>query len=251
MTLALTQAQGIVIALGGAVFLAVAGAVLLARARRPRDGMEIPRTMRPGPSDPDLETPLLQKLQGWGVLLVVFLVVWVPATWLFEPDANFNQEEALTEHAIERGRHAVELFTEENQGGVGCVQCHGPTLEGGRILNTETVDDLNDVIPTPNLRTVCGGPFTGHSLIYGLGDIYTTIEQGRGLMPSWSIRFEGALNDQQINDIVTYILSIQDEEQVPMEHNVCVNPDAQAQAVEDYLNGRIENKPNPTDNVQL
>ena len=40
-TLALTQAQGIVIALGGAVFLAVAGAVLLARARRPRDGMEI------------------------------------------------------------------------------------------------------------------------------------------------------------------------------------------------------------------
>jgi mono/diheme cytochrome c family protein len=225
--------------------------VLLARARRPRDGVEIPRGMRPGPSDPDLETPLLQRLQGWGVLLVVFLVVWVPATWLFEPDANLNQEEALTEQAIERGRHAVELFTEENQGGVGCVQCHGPTLEGGRILNTNTVDDLNDVTITPNLRTVCGGPFTGHPLIYGLRDIYTTIEQGRGLMPSWSIRFEGALNDQQINDIVRYIVSIQDEEQVPMEHNVCVNPDAQAQAVEDYLNGQIENKPNPTDNVQL
>ena len=242
-TLALTQAQGIVIALGGAVFLAVAGAVLLARARRPRDGVEIPRTMRPGPSDPDLETPLLQKLQGWGVLLVVFLVVWVPATWLFEPDANLNQEEALTEHAIERGRHAVELFTEENQGGVGCVQCHGPTLQGGRVANPATADDPYDVVVTPNLTTVCGGPWHGHPAIHGLDDIYTTIEQGRGpIMPSWSIRFAGALNDQQINDIVTYIISIQDES-VANDENVCTNPEAATRADEEF-----PDKPPATDN---
>jgi mono/diheme cytochrome c family protein len=242
-TLALTQAQGIVIALGGAVFLAVAGAVLLARSRRPRDGVEIPRTMRPGPSDPDLETPLLQKLQGWGVLLVVFLVVWVPATWLFEPDANLNQEEALTEDAIERGRHAVELFTEENQGGVGCVQCHGPTLEGGIVANPATADDQYDVRATPNLTTVCGGPWHGHPAIHGLDDIYTTIEQGRGpIMPSWSIRFAGALNDQQINDIVTYIISIQDES-VAFDENVCTNPEAQTRADEEF-----PDKPPATDN---
>ena len=105
--------------------------------------------------------------------------------------------------------------------------------------------------PTPNLTTVCGGPLTGHPLIYGLNDIYTTIEQGRGLMPSWSIRYAGALGDQQINDIVNYLVSIQDEEQVPFEHNVCTNPEAVDAAVEEFLNGNLADKPNPTTNIQL
>jgi mono/diheme cytochrome c family protein len=237
--LALTQAQGIVLAIGGAILIGVAAAVLLVRSRRPADEVEIPRGMRPGPSDGDLETPLLHKLQGWGVLLVVFLVVWVPATWLFEPGQNLNQEEALTEQAIERGRHAVELFTEENQGGVGCVQCHGPTLEGARILDPRS----QTPIPTPNLTTVCGGPWHGHLAIHGLEDIYTTIEQGRGpIMPSWSIRFEGALNDQQINDIVRYIVSIQSDE-VEFDENVCINPEAETRADEDF-----PDKPPATDN---
>jgi mono/diheme cytochrome c family protein len=245
--LALTQAQGIILAIGGAVFLAIAGSVLFLRGRRRVSAPDIPQSMRPGPSDEDLETPLLQKLQGWGVLLVVFLVVWVPATWLLEPGTNLDQERALKTDAIHRGSLAVELYTEENQGGVGCVGCHGPTLEGGRILDPQTQTPFI----TPNLTTVCGGPFTGHTLIYGLKDIYTTIEQGRGVMPSWSIRFKGALGDQQINDIVTYLVSIQNEDEVPFAENVCLNPEAQAKAVEDYLNGNITEKPNPTDNVEL
>jgi mono/diheme cytochrome c family protein len=245
--LALTQAQGIILAIGGAVFLAIAGSVLFLRGRRRVTAPDIPQSMRPGPSDEDLETPLLQKLQGWGVLLVVFLVVWVPATWLLEPGTNLAQERDLKTDAIHRGSLAVELFTEENQGGVGCVQCHGPTLEGARILNPTT----QTPIITPNLTTVCGGPFHGHPLIYSLKDVYTTIEQGRGIMPSWSIRFEGALNDQQINDIVTYLVSIQNEDEVPFGENVCLNPEAQTKAVEDYLDGVITDKPNPTDNVEL
>lgn len=245
--LALTQAQGIILAIGGAVFLAIAGSVLFLRGRRRTAAPDIPQSMRPGPSDEDLETPLLQKLQGWGVLLVVFLVVWVPATWLLEPDTNLNQERDLKVDAIHRGSLAVELFTEENQGGVGCVQCHGPTLEGGRILDPTT----QTPIITPNLTTVCGGPFHGHPLIYSLKDVYTTIEQGRRIMPSWSIRYEGALNDQQINDIVTYLVSIQNEDEVPFGENVCLNPEAQTKAVEDYLDGVITDKPNPTDNIEL
>ena len=62
-------------------------------------------------------------------------------------------------------------------------------------------------------------------------------------MPSWSIRFEGALGDQQINDIVNYIVSIQDEEQVPFEQNLCTNPEAVTAAVEEFLDGNPANKP--------
>jgi hypothetical protein len=239
--LALTQAQGIILATGGAVFLLIAGSVLFLRGRRRAAAPDIPQGMRPGPSDADLETPLLQKLQGWGVLLVVFLVVWVPVTWLFEPDVNLGQERDLKENAIHRGSLAVELFTEENQGGVGCVQCHGDTLQGGVIIGEDGVTPR----PVPDLTTVCGGPFTGHPAIHGLDDIITTIEQGRGQMPSWGVRFEGALNDQQINDIVTYILSIQDEEQVPVEDNVCTNLDAKERADEEF-----PEKPPATDNPE-
>ena len=171
--LGLSQAQGVILAIGGAVFVAIAGSILVLRGRH-REGAEIPNAMRPGPSDPDLETPLLHKLQGWGVLLVLFFVIWVPAVWLVEPDTNLDQERALTTDAIARGKAAVQPFTEENQGGVGCVNCHGATLQGSLIPNTSTPDDPTDVIQTPNLTTVCGGPWTGHPLIYGMRDIQTT-----------------------------------------------------------------------------
>lgn len=240
-----SQALGLLVA-GSALLLAViAGAVL--RGRRQEGGPEIPRGMRPGPSDGDLETPILTKLQGWGVLLVAFFVVWVPATWLFEPSNNLNQERALLTDSIRRGSHSVQEFTEENQLGVGCVRCHGPELRGALILNTATGTPLQ----TPNLTTVCGGPWTGHPLIYSLNDVYTVLYQGRGIMPSWSIRFAGALHDQHINDIINYIVSIQDETQVPFERNVCINPDATQAAVDEFLNGDLTKKPSPTTNVQL
>jgi mono/diheme cytochrome c family protein len=228
--IALTQAQGIVLAIGGGIFVLIAGGVLALRGRRAAEVPDIPAAMRPGPSDPDLETPLLNRLQGWGVLLVVFFVIWVPVTWLFEPDRNLDQERALTTESIARGASAVQLFNEENQGGIGCVRCHGPQLMGSRIVDTKT----GQVVPTPNLTTVCGGPWTGHNLIYSLNDIYITIQQGRNLMPSWSIKYAGALDDQQINDIVNYIVSIQDKSQVTFDHNVCVNPDATTAAVDQF-----------------
>jgi mono/diheme cytochrome c family protein len=240
--LALSRTTGIILIVGGLIFLIVAGAILLARrgtTQRGETEPEIPRAMRPAPSDADLETPLLNKLQGWSVLLVVFFVLWIPMTWLFEPERNYGQEGALLTDSVERGKHAVELYSEENQGGVGCVRCHGEGLHGSTILNTTT----NTPIPTPNLTTVCGGPWTGHPAIHGLDDIYATIEQGRSgtPMPSWSIRYAGAMDDQQISDIVNYIVSIQDESQVTFNHNVCINEKAQAAADEQF-----PNQPPPT-----
>ena len=221
---ALTTTQGVILLGIGAAFLILGIALLAARGRTGRKpaAPDIPSAMRPGPSDADLETPHLQKLQGWGVLLVVFFVIWIPMTWVFEPANNLSQDRAMLTDSIARGKDAVQLFTEENQGGVGCVRCHGSELKGQRIPNTAT----GGAILAPNLTTVCGGPFTGHPLIYSTQDIYETIERGRGqIMPSWSIRYAGALDDQQINDIVNYLVDMSSEN-VPFEDNVCLNPDA-------------------------
>lgn len=237
---------GLLLLVGGSVVLLLAVGALALRGRTTPKGIAIPRGMRPGPSDADLETPVLTKLQGWGVLLVAFFVIWVPATWLMEPSNNLSQERALLTHSVARGKHAVQAFSEENQTGVGCVRCHGPELRGALILNTATGTPLQ----TPNLTTVCGGPWAGHPMIYSMKDVYTVLYQGRGIMPSWSLRYAGALQDQQINDILNYVVSIQDETKVPFEHNVCINPDATKAAVDEFLNGDITKKPYPANAQQ-
>jgi mono/diheme cytochrome c family protein len=225
--LALSKALSVALLISGAVLAAIALATLFLRGRARERGPDIPPAMRPGPADAALETPLLQKLQGWGVLLVAFFVVWIPFVWLSEPSDNLAQERELKTAAIERGSRTVQLFSEENQAGVGCVRCHGPELRGGIILNGALPDGSPNYAYPPNLTTVCGGPNTDHALIKSLADIYTTIEQGRisAGMPSWSIKYAGALDDQQIGDIVQYLVFISSKN-VPYAQNICLNKDA-------------------------
>jgi mono/diheme cytochrome c family protein len=223
--LALTTAAGIGLAIAGALITVAAIAGLALRQRTRETGPDIPEALKPGPSDAALETPLLLKLQGWSVVMLAFFVIWIPATWIFEPSTNLNQEADLKIEAIDRGSRAVQLFSEENQLGVGCVRCHGPDLTGGIIQSGTTF-----AFP-PNLTTICGGATTGHPAIYSIDDIYQVISEGRNVMPSWSIRFEGALDDQQINDIVVYLVDLSSEN-VPFKDNVCINADASAKALE-------------------
>lgn len=224
--LALSTTVGIGLAIAGALIAVAAVAGLALRQRTRETGPDIPDALRPGPSDAALETPLLQKLQGWSVVMLAFFVIWIPATWIAEPSTNLNQEHELTELALDRGSRSVLPFSEENQLGVGCVRCHGPELTGGIIPVGDTF-----FFP-PNLTTVCGGPSTGHAAIFSIDDIYQVIAEGRPpAMPSWSIRFEGALDDQQINDIVVYLVELSSEN-VPPEQNVCLNEDASAAALE-------------------
>ena len=223
--LALTTAAGIGLAIAGALITVAAIAGLALRQRTRESGPDIPEALKPGPSDAALETPLLQKLQGWSVVMLAFFVIWIPATWIFEPSTNLNQEADLKIEAIDRGSRAVQLFSEENQLGVGCVRCHGPDLTGGIIQSGTTF-----AFP-PNLTTICGGATTGHPAIYSIDDIYQVISEGRNVMPSWSIRFEGALDDQQINDIVVYLVDLSSEN-VPFKDNVCINEEASTKALE-------------------
>ena len=224
--LAETNVAGIVLLALGALLVLVSIVVLTLRNRSRGREPEIPYGMRPGPSDGALETPLLNRYQGWGVLVVAFLVVWFPIVWLLEPDTNFRQEEDLRTIAADRGARAVMPFSEENQFGVGCTQCHGPELKGG------VIQAGGAYAYPPNLTTICEGNLNGaHPAIATVDDIYQVLYEGRNAMPSWSIRFRGALTDQQINDLVVYLIELSSEN-VPFEDNICLNPEAEARAIE-------------------
>jgi mono/diheme cytochrome c family protein len=218
---ALSTGKAILIGLASGVVLVLVAIAARAGVRRPRRKAEldIPNAMRPGPSDQDLERPLLEKLYAWGALLVLFLAIWVPVVWLREPTANTQDTTNFLEESVHRGYLTTLPGNEENQLGFNCQRCHGPGLHGGQNVFNGVV------VPVPNLQTVCGGVAFGHALIKSLQDVVDTIAQGRAGsdMPSWSVRFAGAMDDEQINDVVNYLLSIQ---KVPKEQNVCTNPAA-------------------------
>ena len=67
--LALSDTAGVILLVLGGIFVvaAVGGASSCASRVTREPAPDIPPAMEPGPSDPALETPLLQKLQGWGV----------------------------------------------------------------------------------------------------------------------------------------------------------------------------------------
>jgi hypothetical protein len=206
----------------GVAIIIVVGAALAAM-RRPRRaaGPDIPPGMRPGPSDADLEKPVLEKMYAWGLVTVVLMALWVPAVFLRENSTNKDEIIELQEQSVERGRltSLSNILPDgvENHLGFNCERCHGRGLTGGSNVYNGAI------VSVPNLTTVCGGQATGHPQITSLDDVIDTIAQGRpGTdMPSWSVRFAGAMDDQQINDLVNYILSIQ---KVPDGQNVCLNP---------------------------
>jgi hypothetical protein len=207
-------------------------AAAVAAIRRPRReaGPDIPPGMRPGPSDPDLEKPLLERMYAAGLILVVIMALWVPAVFLRENVQNKQDTVGLLNQSIQRGHLTTLPGTEANQLGFNCQRCHGPNVGGGQnVFN-------GNIVPVPNLQTVCGGAAFGHGAIKSLSDIIDTIAEGRpGTdMPSWSVRFAGSLDDQQIQDIVNYIVSIQNKSEVTFAHNVCINPNATAAAVKEF-----------------
>jgi mono/diheme cytochrome c family protein len=221
MLAALSTTKAVLLGVATGVVLVVIAIAVATGARRPRrrPELDIPKGMRPGPSDPDLEKPLLERHIAWGLVFVIAMAILVPVVWLQEPQNNKKDTEVELAQSVERGRLTTLPGGEQNQIGFNCVRCHGAGLRGGRNFFN------GSFVTVPNLTTVCGGAAYNHPLIKSLSDVINTIAQGRDGtdMPSWSVQFKGAMDDQQINDLVNYLLSIQVE---PKSKNICLPPGA-------------------------
>jgi mono/diheme cytochrome c family protein len=222
--LALSTVATLALIAGVVVGLAFAGGLIaMALRRRGEAGPDIPPGMSPGPSDQVLERRHVERIMGWGILFVVIIAVWLPVIWLREPDQNVADAVELLGRASERGEAWFGLTTEENPTGFACARCHGAEAQGGSVpfTNSET-GEFTPNYPVPSLNDVCARlPIDDTEQV----DIRETIMEGREgtPMPSWSVRFEGPMNDQQITDLIAFIVSIQE---IPDEDNLCTNPAA-------------------------
>jgi mono/diheme cytochrome c family protein len=193
----------LILAVVSAIFLFFALIIVVssARERARQAGTSVPPSRRPGPTDEALEGRLLENYQIAGVALTVFLAVLLPFLYLREPvrqKAAAGKE--LTE-SVRLGRATFEEF---------CVRCHGPEAEGGTVKRYVTPGVKNAKptdVPAPNLREI----YSRHP-DEDVGTVaWTAIQKGRPPtpMPTWGVRYGGPMNDQQITDLVNYLLSIQ------------------------------------------
>ncbi len=178
------------------------------RDRGDRPKRDVPLAMRPYHSDAELETTGLERAMAWGVALAMFSGVFLAVYWIIEPDRiNDKVDEFYTEDtAIGRGEFAN-----------ACVTCHGENGQGGFAPHPDPTIDA--AWPAPQLNNIAAR-YADSPILKTLTlreFLIQTVMQGRPgtPMPAWSTAYGGAMNDQQIEAIVDYILSIQDPDEAP------------------------------------
>jgi mono/diheme cytochrome c family protein len=171
------------------------------RRRGPRVRGDIPLAMRPYHSDEELETTGLERAMSWGVALAVFSALFLPLYWLIEPERIDDKIDEYYLRDVEFGRG---LYAEN------CVTCHGPNAEGGSAPHPDP--EVDAPWPAPALDNIVARYEGKDAIIPDIREfISMTIAHGRPgtPMPAWGSAYNGPMNDQQIESITNYILSIQ------------------------------------------
>jgi mono/diheme cytochrome c family protein len=178
-------------------------AITAARQKAAQAGPGAPPSRRPGPTDEALEGRLLESYQVAGVALTVFLAVLLPFLYLREPTRMKAAAAKERSESVRLGEATFEEF---------CSRCHGNEAQGGTVKrfvapgakNAEPRD-----VPAPNLHEIAARhPDDDVAKV-----AWDTIQKGRQgtPMPTWGVRYGGPMNDQQITDLVNYLLSIQSD----------------------------------------
>ncbi|HET9556935.1 MAG TPA: cytochrome c [Actinomycetota bacterium] len=195
----------LILAVVSAIFLFVALIMVISSAREKarQAGPSAPPSRRPGPNDEALEGPLLERYQVAGVALTVFLAILLPFLYLREPVRQRAAADKELTESVRLGKATFEEF---------CARCHGPEAEGGTVERyvTPGVEGAKPTdVQAPDLREIHSRhPDEDPGVV-----AWDTIQKGRppSPMPTWGIRYGGPMNDQQITDIVNYLLSIQSD----------------------------------------
>jgi mono/diheme cytochrome c family protein len=127
-----------------------------------------------------------------GVTLSIVLLLTLVIYGVVDTQRGSNTSAEELEHRKREGKHLYAQY---------CIQCHGPLGEGC----------LGPALNRPAWRPQVGGAANPDYDEGSLDLIRKTIERGRNSnqpgvqMPAWSVRENGALNDQEIEELVSFI----------------------------------------------
>jgi mono/diheme cytochrome c family protein len=137
----------------------------------------------------------LERVQQGAVLFAGFLAVSLPLYYLGETQRQEGFVEQFSEESITRGEHLVTEF--------GCFNCHGPGGSGGTASYIEKRTGVTTLWNAPSLNDIF--------FRYEADEVNFWITFGRPNtpMPAWGLAGGGAMNENQVQDIVNYLESIQ------------------------------------------
>jgi mono/diheme cytochrome c family protein len=176
------------------------------RLGRPEVGSEIElaANRKPYYDDDTLETTKLDRTLRLGVLGLAIVAMFLPLYWLREPS---RQAGALNGYEKTFAARGEEMFAPTEQGGFNCAGCHGPKGVGG-VANYTITDSNGKFVAqvkwqAPALNTVL--------LRYSREEVTYVLTYGRPYspMPAWGLTGGGPLNDQQLQNLVDYMATIQ------------------------------------------
>lgn len=190
---------------------------LLSASRRTYEpGLELTEApnRKPYYDDEGLEGPRLTRYLWWAFALLAISAVGLPIYWVREP---FRQQGGgldrgtayFEEEAVKRGEWYFQASPGDpptpREPHYGCENCHGKKGVGGVAAFTLTDPANPDALPqqvqwaAPALNTVM--------LRFRPEEVRTILVYGRAgtPMPPWGIEGGGALNDQQIDDLIAYL----------------------------------------------
>ena len=186
------------------------------------------------PDDEELEGSRLEKVQAFGVLMLLIMALVLPIYWMLEGGRRSGAETSFSEAAVSRGA-AVAAAAE-------CTDCHGADLGGARFapvvldIGHQFADKESFIIHTtweaPSLDDVFTRFDTDAETLDEVSEVRQIIVYGRGVMPAWGLEGGGPYNDQQIDDLVAWLWDsrIGKEAEANAEEGVVINPDANARA---------------------
>lgn len=183
--------------------------------------LEAPNRKNP-PDDEVFEGIRLDRWLGWALISMTVVAMALPLYWLNEQNRQTGAIQGFDNRSVGRGE---EVYGPDTHIGFNCAKCHGANGGGGvaKYLVADYDEKGNPIIdPTtkkPKVHNVVWNAprINNIGLRYKPEQIRNVLVYGRGgaknnPMPAWGIKGGGPGDDQQIDDLVNYLLHLSIEE---------------------------------------
>lgn len=156
----------------------------------------VPANLSAAATDDEMETTRLDRTLMGAVVAAGFLTLAMPIYYLGEFGRQEGFVEEFAEASLERGHEVWDEF--------GCGDCHGAEGGGGVAAYLEERSKVN-------VSGWAAPPLNDIFFRYDRDEVRFWIAYGRANspMPAWGLEGGGALNSQQIDDLLNYIGSFQ------------------------------------------
>ena len=166
--------------------------------------------------DEGMEGPRLEKMQVFGLAMLVVVGIGLPAYWILEPT---RQNGAKSGAEVKLANWGSAYFAPTAEGGFNCAGCHGGMKAGGGQAEY-TITDPN----TGEVKAVNWNAPALNTVLYrfSVEEVRYILVYGRPFSPMspWGVEGGGPMNFQQIDTLISYLKSIQ----LPQEGCTTKNP---------------------------